>query len=403
MRILLVHNRYQQAGGEDRVVAQEAALLRRYGHTVIEYYRTNDELLDLNVAAKVRLARRLIWANDAVQALTALIAQEQPEVAHIHNTLMMVSPAVYSACQQAGLPVVQTLHNYRLLCPAATFYRNGGPCEKCLSKSLAWPGVLYGCYRQSRLESAAIATMLAVHRWLKTWQTQIDLYLTPTHFVRQKFIEGGFPPEKLLVKPHFVYPDPGPKAVAGDYGLYVGRLAPEKGLRLLLRAWQPLQHIPLKIAGDGPLRAELAQFIQAHAMGQVELLGSRPAAEVVSLMKGARFLVWPSELYETFGLVAVEAFACGLPVIAARLGAMAEIVSDSRTGRHFEPGQVEALRAVVAWAWDHPQEITALGQAARSEYETLYTAERNHTLLLDTYQRVIARKGASARLKFETG
>lgn len=396
MRILQVHNRYQQAGGEDRVVAQEAALLRRHGHTVIEYYRTNDELDGLNLATRAWLARRLVWADDTVQALAALIEQEQPDVAHIHNTFLMISPAVYAACQRVGLPVVQTLHNYRLLCPPATFYRDGAPCEKCLPKTLAWPAVVHACYRQSRLESAAMATILMVHRWLKTWQTQIDLYLTPTHFVRQKFIEAGFPPERLLVKPHFLYPDPGPKEVAGDYGLYVGRLAPEKGLMPLLRAWQPLRHIPLKIAGDGPLRTELAQFIQSHQLSQVELLGSRPAAEVITLMKGARFLVWPSELYETFGLVAIEAFACGLPVITARLGAMAEIVSDGQTGLHFEPGQAEALRTAAEWAWRQPQELAVMGQAARSEYETHYTAERNYAMLLEMYQQAIAAKSASS-------
>lgn len=302
---------------------------------------------------------------------------------------MLVSPSAYYASQEAGVPVVQTLHNYRLVCPAATFFRDGHVCEDCLGKTPPWPGVMHACYRGSRSQTAVVAAMLTVHRALKTWREQVDCYITMTDFTRRKLIAGGLPAEKVAVKPNFVHPDPGMKDGHGCYALFVGRLSPEKGLRTLLQAWQGIRDIPLKIVGDGPLLDEVRSVMQAQQLRGVEVLGTRTRQEVMDLMHGASFLVFPSEWYECFPVTLAEAFACGLPVVASSLGVMAEIVEDGRTGLHFKPGDPEDLAAKVEWAWGHPCEMTVMGREARHEYEQKYTAERNYQQLTEVYQMVI--------------
>jgi glycosyltransferase involved in cell wall biosynthesis len=387
-----VHNHYQQSGGEDTVVAQEVALLRRKGHTVIEYYRTNHEIDHLSVRGKISLPKRMIWADDAAQDLGELIRQQKPDIAHFHNTFIMISPSAYYTCQKAGLPVIQTLHNYRLLCPVATFFRDGHICEDCLHKAVPWPAIVHACYHQSVIQTGAVAAMLAVHRWLKTWQKQVDCYITPTDFVRRKFIEGGISPEKLRVKPHFVHPDPGPKEGPEHYFLFVGRLSSEKGVKVLLQAWKRLKNVPLKIVGDGPLMTEMQQTLKHENMDKVELLGQQSMAKVISLMREALWLVMPSESYETFGQVAVESFACGTPVIASQRGAMAELIENGRTGLHFIPGDPDDLTAKVKWALNQPSAAETMGKEARREYEANYTAEANYDQLIGIYQQTIKAK-----------
>jgi len=220
---------------------------------------------------------------------------------------------------------------------------------------------------------------------MKTWQEQVDIYVALTEFARRKLIEGGLPADRIVVKPNFVYPDPGPGDGSGNYVLFVGRISPEKGIRTLVRAWQELKGVPLKIAGDGPLVGDVRRVDSEG----VEILGWRSHDEVLALMKGACFLVFPSEWYEGFPVTIAEAFACGVPVIASRLGAMAEIIVDGCTGLHFEPGDPEDLAAKVAWAWGHPQEMVEMGKMARREYQAKYTAERNYEQLRAIYQRAV--------------
>ncbi len=387
MNILLIHNHYQQPGGEDAVFAAEAALLREAGHHVVTYTRSNDEAHALGAWGRLALPTRWIWARDTVRALRQIIAREKPDVAHFHNTHFMISPAAYYACREAGVPVVQTLHNYRLLCPNALFLRGGAVCELCPGRTPPWPGVFYGCYRASRLQTAGVAAMLTFHRWRKTWQEQVDCYIALTDFARQKFIQGGLPAEKIVVKPNFLTASPEVR-FGGDYALFVGRLSPEKGPDVLTAAWDGL-NVPLKIAGDGPLGPAIRA--RAEASDQIVWLGQQPPGAVLSLLRQARFLIVPSTWYEGFPRTIAEAFACGTPVIASRLGALAEIVADGRTGLHFTPGDAADLAARVAWAWEHPEEMAAMGRNARAEYEAKYTAERNYALLMDIYQAAIER------------
>ena len=391
MKLLLVHNRYRQPGGEDEVFLRQSELLRSAGHEVLEYTRHNDEIVDDGILSKANLAARTLWAWDSVARLRTLLRREKPDLAHFHNTFPLISPAAYYACQREGIPVVQSLHNARLMCPAATFYREGRVCQDCLGRFVSWPGVVHACYHNSHLQTAVVAGMLAGHRILGTWQEQVDAYIAFTEFFRQKFISAGLPREKIFVKPHFLGTDPGMKQEMGDYALFLSRLAPEKGVLTLLKAWRSLGHVPLQIAGKGPMERNVEQFARENP--SVCLLPHLSRKECFDLIKGARFLVWPSEGHnETFGLVAIEAFACGTPVIASRTGAMTEIVEDHKTGLHFTAGDADDLAAKVHWAWTHPDKMDEMGRTSRAEYKSKYTAEKNYEALLGIYRKALEKR-----------
>src|SRR5437773_765730 len=228
MKILVVHNYYKQAGGEDQCVAAEVEMLQAHGHEVTQYVLHNDAI---DRMSRLEVATRTIWSRRAYREIRELIHSHRPEIAHFNNTFPLISPAAYYAARAEKVGVVQTLHNFRLLCPNALFFRAGRVCEDCLGKSIPWPGVVHKCYRGSRAASATTAAMLAVHRMLGTWREAVDTYIALTDFGRQKFIEGGLPPEKIAVKPNFVHPDPGPGAGTGGYAIFVGRLSEEKGLQ----------------------------------------------------------------------------------------------------------------------------------------------------------------------------
>lgn len=386
MKILLSHNRYQQPGGEDAVVRRERALLIAGGNTVVEYSRDNDEIRHYGRFSKATLGARTVWAWDTYSQLRSLFRREKFDLAHFHNTFPLISPAAYYACRHSGVPVVQSLDNPRLFCPAATCCRASTTCQQCLGKTFPWPSVLHGCYRRSRLQTAAVATMIAVHKMLKSWTRMVDRYMVATDFYRRKFVEAGLPADKVVVKPHFVE-DPGVRQRTGDYALFIGRLAPEKGVPTLLAAWKSLDGIPLKIRGEGPLTANVSEASRTSA---VQLVGRLDRSELTRLLQGARFLVWPSEgYYETFGCVAAEAFACGVPVLASATGMMDQMVTNGHTGLTFRPSDPQDLAAKVTWAWTHEAEIDIMGHNARKEYEAKYTPDQNYTMLMDVYKQAV--------------
>lgn len=389
MRIGFVHNRYQQAGGEDAVFRAEGELLRAAGHQVIEYVRNNDEIALNGFLSRTRVAMGTVWARDSYRTIQGLIGRQKPDVVHFHNTFPLISPSAYYACHKAGVPIVQTLHNYRLLCPAATFYRDDHICEECFEHSLL-RSLRYGCYRDSRAATVAVASMLTIHRGLGTWHKKVDVYIALSEFVRRKFIKAGLPEGRIVVKPNFVHPDPALRSGTGEYALFVGRLAPEKGLGTLLAARQRWGGAPpLRVVGDGPLRANLETEASRVGLTGVAFSGRLPRNQALQAIKRARFLIFPSAWYECFPLTLIESFACGVPVIASRLGAMEEIVADGRTGLHFTPGDPDDLATKVQWAWSHPREMEEMGRAARAEYEAKYTAARSYEILMDIYNRVL--------------
>jgi glycosyltransferase involved in cell wall biosynthesis len=389
MKILLVHNTYQQPGGEDVVFEQERRLLQQYGHEVVTYSRSNHEIEQLSMFERVALVTRIISANDSKNDIRKILDMFRPDLVHAHNTFMMISPSVYEACGEAHVPVLQTLQNYRLLCPAALLFRDGHVCEECTAHGLL-RSVWHGCYRDSRPTTAAVAVMLKTHRERRTWTDTVTGYVVATEFARQKFIDGGLPAEKIYVKPNFVDPDPGERSAPGDCALFVGRLSAEKGLSTLLAAWRQLDtSIPLVIAGDGPLRATLEAEAAQNNLRHVTFRGRLDANETRTAMKQARFLVLPSLWYEGFPMVMAESLACGTPVVGSRLGAMQEIITDGRTGLHFATGDSTDLAEKVEWAWNHPSDLAAMGREARRDYEALYTPEVNYSLLMSIYEQAL--------------
>jgi glycosyltransferase involved in cell wall biosynthesis len=361
-------------------------MLQSRGHRVELLEADNDCIVGL--AAKARASFESVYSRPARARVTEAVTRFRPDVVHVHNAFPRLSPSVYYACRDAGVPVVQTLHNYRLLCPGALLMRDGRVCEDCLRRVVPLEGVRHGCYRQSRVATAAVATMIAAHRALGTWRRQVDCYIALTEFARDKFVAGGFPPAKMAVKPNFLDPDPGPGNGCRSYALFVGRLSAEKGIHVLLRGWTALHDpLKLKIAGAGPLEAE----VREHAAGdsRIQVLGPQPKSAIIGLMREAAVLIFPSSCYEGFPIVLAEAFATGTPVIASNLGAMAEIVEDGRTGLHFRPGDAADLAARVEWALTHPQELARMRLAVRAEYEAKYTADRNYQMVMEIYERVI--------------
>jgi glycosyltransferase involved in cell wall biosynthesis len=385
MRILVAHNAYQQRGGEDEVVDAEVALLRHHGHEVRTLLRHNDELRSMPRAVA---AMQTLGSGRTRREVQAEIDSFRPAVVHIHNWFPLLSPSLHRTCAQAGVPVVQTLHNFRMLCPQATFLREGRICQDCLGRA-PWPAVRHACYRGSRAQSAILAGTLVLHRALGTWH-DVSVFVALNEFCRRKFAQAGLPTERLAVKPNFVaapLPADGPRKGF----LYVGRLAEEKGLRVLAAAWANIGgDAILRVAGEGPASSAI------DGLTHVERLGRLPPALVQQHMAQASALVLPSTCIESHPRTLVEAFGAGLPVIASRLGAMAELVQEGQTGLLFEPSDAAALADRLCWAEAHPHEMARMGRRAREVYEAEYTPERNLALLMDIYRRAAAQRAADA-------
>lgn len=386
MRVLVAHNYYRQAGGEDRVFALETEMLQAHGQEVIRYVADNRSIPGL---VPIHLAIRTTWNQPAYKRIRRILQDAKVSICHFHNTFPLISPAAYYAAKAEGVPVVQKIANYRLLCPAATMYRNGSVCEQCLNKAIPWPGLAHGCYRGSKLATACTATMTVFHRLVDTWSRKVDAFITPSEFTKSKLVEGGVAAKKVHVKPNFVHPDPGRGQDNGHYALYVGRLSDEKGLRTLATAWRHLgRRLPLKIVGDGPL-APLVQSVSA-ASDAVQWLGPLPPEQVLAVMKEAAVLIVPSEWYEVFGIVIAEAYAVGLPVIGSKIGGIASLIDHGRTGLLFEPGRVEDLMAKVDWMLSRRERWRMMRREARREFELKYCRDVNYRRLMEIYSLVIA-------------
>ena len=383
MKVLVAHNAYQHRGGEDSVVEADIALLRSRGHEVTTYFRNNNDIEDMPL---VSVATQTLWSSRTLHDLSELLQDSQPDIIHAHNTLPLISPSLYWAASHAGVPVVQTLHNFRMMCLSALYLRGGKVCEDCMGH-LPWRGVVRKCYQGSVAASAVLAGMVTLHRGLGTYRNKVDRFIALTQFAKQKFVAAGFSEKKIVVKPNFHDISGSKCKVKGESrsgALFVGRLSEEKGVATMLNAWRDLD-IPLRIAGDGPL---LEQNLGRHRTN-IDFLCRLSDEQVAKEMTQASFLVMPSEWYEGFPLVLVEAFAHGLPVVASRLGSMAEIVEDGVSGLHFDPGNPHDLAQKVQWMHKHPDECRQMGENARRVYEKKYSPEKNYKILMDVYRQTI--------------
>jgi glycosyltransferase involved in cell wall biosynthesis len=344
MRILFIHNAYQHFGGEDVVVGAEIGLVRSHGHPAELYKRHNDELHHLSPA---HAAVSAIWSRRTANEVSA-------------------------ACKAFNPDLIQ-----------GTFFRNGVPCEDCLGR-VPWRAVVHKCYRGSAPQSAVLAGLLSAHRTAGTYQNKVTRYIALSAFSRARFIAGGLPAQKITIKPNFVESDMRPSWSSRQGGLFVGRLSPEKGIALLLEAVRIGGFTNIDIIGAGPSAAAVAERFGEH------YLGFLPATEITQRMRSAAYLLLPSMAHEQMPMTMLEAFSCGLPVIASRVGALADLVEDGKTGLLVNPGDAADLAAKIAWAEAHPNQMQAMGRAARADYEAKYTAPINYKMLVDIYEDAIA-------------
>ncbi len=384
MKILLIHNAYQRFGGEDSVVARESSLLSRSGHEVVTYEVSNDSISGL--WGRVRAALGTIFSLRSYLAVGKAIRELQPEIVHVHNFFPLISPSVFYACRRERVPVVFTLHNYRILCPTATLEHDGEVVRRSLEEG-PWWALRQRVFQGSLAGTFVLCSMIYIHTRIGTWNRMVDRYITPSETSRRNFVDGGLPSNRLTVKPHFVEVDDGaPRSRSGF--LYVGRLSTEKGVSVLLRAIQALADSRRSIGKDLFCIVGGGHMEQHCRDAGIASTGEMQASGVQEMMRSATALIVPSVCQETFGLVIIEAYACGLPVIASRIGAFEELVVEGQTGLMFEPGNAQDLAEKIRWAAENPLEMMRMGTQARSRYEDRYTAERNIDLLVSIYREV---------------
>jgi glycosyltransferase involved in cell wall biosynthesis len=386
LRVLLAHNRYRIRGGEDEVVDSELALLGSHGHEVFPYIKDNHSI---SSRFPVKEGVQSTWNWEVYREVRTLIAKHKIELLHCHNLYPQLSPAIFHAAKTGGAATVQTLHNYKFGCPKGELFRNGSVCERCLGKTFAWPGVMRGCYRDSRAATAAIAIATTSHRLLSTWENRVDTYIALTDFARGKCIDAGLPADRITVKGNFVH-DPGVGTGDGDFVLYVGRLTQVKGISVLLRAWtEQSTGLKLTIIGTGDLEPDVRAAAASDCT--INFLGVQPLDTVLHVMGRAKALLFPSLWYEGMPRTIVESFAKGTPVVASDLGSMSSLIQHGVTGLHFPAGVGAAMMTQLQWIQTHPSEYAQMRRKCREKYEADFTPERNYGLLMEVYKRAISR------------
>jgi glycosyltransferase involved in cell wall biosynthesis len=393
MRVLLVHNQYRSAApsGENRVVEQEGEALARAGVEVMRFGRDSDEIEHWSPAKKASLPVRVVWSRETHRDLTATLRQYRPDIVHVHNTFPLLSAAVLYVCRDAAVPVVATIHNYRLVCASGDFFRRGAVCHDCMRR-LPVPAVLHGCYRGSRVASAPLALAIGAHR--KAWQSLVSAYVFISASQRDLHGELRLPPDRVFVKHNMIPRRNVPPAPREPSVLYAGRLDEVKGLRLLMTAWDRYRSMSgepglrLVIAGAGALEREVAAW--ASTRPSVEMVGHVPNSRALELTSRARAVLVPSVWEEPFGLVVVEAMAAGVPPIAAEHGSFVELITPGVDGVLFRPGDPAALALAVADVEAHPETYEIYGNQARETYEQRFNPEHSLKHLLEIYSFAIA-------------
>lgn len=389
MKILVVHNRYRDRTGEDIVFHQEVDLLRSNDHQVQTLTVDNRQLEAPTVWTKLRLGLRTVWSATGYSLIKRKIQQFQPDIVHVHNTLPLLSPSIFYACHKASIPVVQTLHNYRLLCPANNLFRSQAICHACIDGSLL-NSVKHKCYRQSRLQTLAVAAMLLWHRWQKTWTEKIDGYITLSQFQKSQTFATGINPQKIYIKPNFIQANNQSASPVkfGDYYLFVGRLIEEKGIRLLLEGYQRSNSTyPLVIIGSGYLDKEVIKAAETNS--KIHYLGQQSNEKVLEKMTNAIALIFPSIWYECSPMVLMEAFSQRLPAIAVNLGATKEFVKPKQTGILFSPPIPQELAQTIQLIESDPKNWIGLKETIIEKIEPKYFQDQNYQILISIYRKII--------------
>ncbi|MEI6825225.1 MAG: glycosyltransferase family 4 protein [Desulfuromonadales bacterium] len=387
MKIFFVHNSYRSSApsGEDIVAGNERKLLEDNGMEVIAYEKYNDDIDDSTIRNKVRLAVNTVWSRKNYEEALKLLQKVKPDLAHVHSLHPQISPSIYSACHRAGVPVVHTLHNYRYICPGALLLREGKPCEDCVGR-LPVNALRYRCYRGSLAATGALFAMIGFNRFRGTFTGEVNRYISLTEFAKSRMVAGGFPEEMIEVKPNFLSPVQIHSGVKERHAVYVGRLTAEKGVRTLIAAWKFVNDFPLKVVGDGALREELEIYVRENALN-VEFVGTQTRERVLEMVGSSFMQIVPSECYEGFPMAVLEAYACGTPVLASRIGSLSEVVQNGVTGLFFEAGNPGDLARMVNELGSNPELASRLGNRARELFIEKYTPEQNFQMLMGIYQR----------------
>ncbi len=388
MKILLVHNKYQQAGGEDAVFESESALL-------IENMQEVDRLIFDNKEISTSIDKMLsgikvFYNSSSGRQLQEKILSFVPDIIHVHNFVPLASPAIFYVAHKNKIPVIVTLHNYRLICPSATLFFNQRIYEKSVHSIFPFDAVLKGVYRSSKIQTAILAAMTTLHNLLGTWRNKIDKFIVLTEFARTRFQDSALrvSKEQFVLKPNFIE-DPGNGEVnRKDFFLYVGRLSVEKGIDTLLSAFK-LCNYKLKIIGDGPLRSKVELAVKSNT--NIEYAGFQKKNFILNELKSCKALLCPSVCYEGFPLSILEAFATGTPVIGSRIGGIREIISDNNNGLHFETGNANDLVDKMSQI-NNQALATSLAKNARGTYLARYTPQLNYKMLMDIYSKAILEK-----------
>jgi glycosyltransferase involved in cell wall biosynthesis len=362
--------------------------MRSKGHEVHVHFFDNAEMSKGSIG-KLKAGISAVYNKRSASIVRKLVADFKPDIVHVHNFFFSASPSVLVAIHKMRIPIVVTIHNYRLICANALLLRNNRVCELCIQHDFPWYGVKYKCYHHSAIQSAAVGSVAAIHKWKGTWKKVVDMYVTPSEFARNKLIHSSFnvSQAKIAVKRNFIS-DPGSTGERKNYFLFVGRFATEKGINVLLEAWKGITDQQLVIAGDGPERENL--FKEYGSLKNVQFVGHKGKEEVLGLMKNCRALIFPSIWYEGLPLTIVEAFATGTPVIASDLGAMSEMIHDQVNGLLFDTGNVNKLRGAI----ERFNKAIAHGDQsfynnARNSYIEKYHPEKCYNEMMNIYNKAI--------------
>jgi len=368
VKVLMVHNYLRPPSGENTVFEQERQLLESKGHKVVAYTRQNSEIETMRFSERTMLPLRVFWSVTDHEEISRIARREKPDVAHFHNIFPLVSPAAYRACKSAGIPVVQTLHHFRIVCPGALLFREGRVCEDCSGMHFL-PGIRHGCYRNSSVQTAGMAAVVLFHRIIRTWQDCVDLYIALSDFALETYRRLGFPSRNFYVKTNFLQNPVEPSAEDEGYGIYIGRIGEEKGIPALIDALKESPEIPFKMIGDGPLTDYLVGRLKEHRLDNIEYLGVRSHSECMRYLVKSRFMVLPSQWYEGVPMVLLEAMSAGKPAIVSNIGVLPEMIKDGRNGLVFAPGVTEELSERMKRHYSDPDGAREMGKNGRALFE----------------------------------
>jgi glycosyltransferase involved in cell wall biosynthesis len=388
MNILICHNYYRIRAGEAQSVLYEKDLLEKHGHRVVLYTRDNRSIDGMSRVGRLLLFSRMLFSRRTHTEIQKLIREHRPDVAHVHNIFPLISPSVYYALKKHKVPILQVLHNYRFVCPNGLLLDNQkNICDKCTRGKL-WPAVKGRCYRGSFWQSFALAFCLKLHKKLGSFR-KIDLFLAPSEFMRQRMIQSGFSSDTIAVRVHHLNLDRfEPAASPSNYAVYMGRLSQEKGVWTLVKAVAGLTQHRLEIVGEGPFRRNLENFIETRGLTHIQLHGFIDSDMRFDILRNAAFLVFPSEWYENCPYTLLESLALGVPVLAARVGGVSEIIEEGITGELFPAGKVEELREKMEGFWADPIKLKSMRIAAREAALTKYNPDRAYEDLMEIHSRV---------------